>query len=74
MRLLKVIGFFWISFYVTVQVALQTFPINFNDYPFLLTNGYSIVIMSGLIYGFGMLHFYAGFAVMYERLLLIYVR
>lgn len=74
MRLIKVIGFFWVAFYITLYVAFESYPVNFNEYPYFLTNIYSMLLISGTIFGFGMLHFYAGFSVMYEKLTLIYVR
>ena len=74
MRVNKVAGFFWISFNFVIMASIRIFPLNFGEYPWLTTNALSVFLMSGQIFGFSALFFYTGFAVMYERLVSIYVR
>ena len=74
MRFLKVIGFIWISFDVTFFIAFQTYPTNFYDYTYLSTNPFSVILISGIIYGFSLVYFWTGFAVMHDRLSSIYLK
>jgi len=74
MRILKFLGFIWISFDTTFYVALRTYPVNYVDYPSLTTKPFATILMSGVIFGLSMVYFYSGFAAMYDVLLSIYVR
>jgi hypothetical protein len=73
-RVLKVVAFFWICFVYTYYWAFNTYPINFNDYPEIMTRPISVLLLSGIIFGFDMLLFYVAFQTMYEKLKLVYLR
>ena len=74
MRVLKVVGFIWVCFDWTIYAAFKTFPVNFDDFPFLTTNPWAVLMNSGVIYGFSILYFYAGFHTMHDRLQSLYVK
>ena len=69
MRWLRVVGFVWVSFEIVMFLAFQTFPINFNEYPSITTDPRAVLMNSGVIFGFGILYFYSGFAVVHDRLI-----
>eukprot|EP00347_Sterkiella_histriomuscorum_P003458 403364220 len=74
MRILKVVGFIWICFDSCFYIGFKSYPVNFNQYPQLTTNISSTLMISGIIYGFSLVYFYAGFATMYEILQSIYLK
>ena len=74
MRILKVISLIWVCFDFTIFIGLETYPINYNDYPFLTTGFWGTVQVSGCIFGFSLMFFYEGFSNMYDILLQIYIR
>ncbi|CDW85512.1 UNKNOWN [Stylonychia lemnae] len=74
MRALKVFGFIWISFNFVLGIAFKAFPQNQGDYPEVTTNFFSVILLQGQIYGFGLFYFYSGFHHMYENLICIYVK
>jgi len=61
LRVIKVIGFLWVSFDYTVWAALKSYPLNYNDYPDFTTTPIGVAMISGMIYGYSMLYFYMGF-------------
>lgn len=74
MRLLKVIGFVWVCYDFTIYIGLNTFPVNYSNYPELTTGYWGTVMIAGFIYGLSFVYFYEGFACMYDILLSIYIR
>ncbi len=61
MRHLKVIGFFWMSLSVTIQISLLTFPLNYYDFPKFMKSVFGTFMASGIMYGYGIIYFYMGF-------------
>ena len=61
LRILKVVAFFWITFDMTYLWAFTTFPLNFNEYPYYLTQPRSVILVMGMIFGFDILIFYIAF-------------
>jgi hypothetical protein len=73
-RHLKVFGFFWVSMSVTMQIAFLTYPLNYNDFPALSKSFIGTIMSSGMMYGYGMIYFYMGFQIMYDRLMTMYYK
>ena len=61
-RVLKVLGFIWVSFDITVYVAFKTFPTNYDDNLTLTTSPVMVMMISGIIFGFSMVYFHSGFS------------
>jgi hypothetical protein len=74
MRMLKVLAFFWITFCTTYYWAINSFPLNFNEYPHIMTSWESVIFMSGVLFGVDLILFYTAFQVMYDKLHAIYLR
>lgn len=72
MRHLKVFGFFWVAMSSTLEVSLLTYPMNYSDFPKLTTGWIGTMMLSGIIYGYGIIYFYLGFQIMNDRLVNMY--
>ena len=74
LRHLKVIGFFWVSLSITMQIAFLTYPLNYNDFAKLSKSLIGTFMASGMMYGYGIIYFYMGFQIMYDRLMCMYIK
>ncbi len=74
MRGLKVFAFIWTTFVQTYYWAFVTYPINSLEYPSITTNGLSVVLLSGMIFGYDLFIFYATFLVMNDKLKSTYIQ
>jgi len=68
LRIIKVIGFMWVCFDTMYYISLNSYPVNYNEYPYLTTNFISTILMQGIIFGFSLVYFYSGFSIMYSVL------
>lgn len=73
-RIIKVLAFFWLCFVYTYYWAFNTYPLNFNDYPEIMTQPISVLLLSGIIFAFDIFLFYTAFQTMYDKIKLIYLR
>mmetsp|Transcript_38631 Transcript_38631/g.36985 ORF Transcript_38631/g.36985 Transcript_38631/m.36985 type:complete len:148 (-) Transcript_38631:1712-2155(-) len=67
-RVLAIIGFFWVIYDSVLYWAFNSFPINFYDYPLFNSNWLSTIFLCGIIYGYDLLLFYIAFQLMFARL------
>lgn len=73
LRGLKVIAFIWVTCDVTYLYGFLTYPTNQLEYSDIETNWLSVILVSGVIFGYDLLIFYSTFVVMNEKLIAIYI-
>ncbi|CDW80987.1 UNKNOWN [Stylonychia lemnae] len=66
--------FIWVCFDTVYYISLNSYPTNYDEYPYLTTNYTSTLMMQGAIFGFSLVYFYSGFATMYSVLQSIYLK